>query len=104
MEADLTDARHEVDEEIRLASEQKAHNGRELQQLEYGKNECHRSDYLVEVRRSRAHRSRQQKELTANRMFRNQQLEDRAEQKERQLQKAVNEEGTLSPFTSLLAT
>ena len=96
MEANLTAARHEVDEEIRLASDQKAHDGRELQQLEHGKNERHRSDYLVEVRRSRMHRSLQQKESTANRLFRSLQLVDMAEKKELRVQKAVKEEGKAS--------
>ena len=96
MEANLTAARHEVDEEIRLASEQKAHGGRELQLLECEKNERHRSDYLVEVRRSQMHRSLQRKESTANQLFRSLQLVDMAEQKELRVQKAVKEEGTVS--------
>ena len=96
MEANLTAAKHEVDEEIRLASEQKAHRGRELQQLECEKNEHHRSDYLVEVQRSRMHRALQQKELTANRLFRSLQLVGMAEQKELQVQKAIKEEGIIN--------
>ena len=104
METNLTAARHEVDEEIRLASEQKANHGRELEQLECGTNERHRSDHLVEARRSRMHRSLQQKEITASRLFRSLQLVDMAEQKELQIQKAVKEEGTLPIFAAPLAT
>ena len=104
MEANLTAARHEVDEEIRLASEQKAHSGRELQQLECGKNERHRLDYLVEVRRSQMHRSLQRKEIISNRLFRSLQLVDMADQKELQVQKVIKKEGTLSMLTAPLAT
>ena len=104
METNLTAARHEVDEEIRLASEQKAHDGRELQRLECGMNERHRSDYLAEVRKSRMHRSLQRKELYANRLFRALQLVDMAEKKELQVQKAIKEEGTLSVLTVPFAT
>ena len=87
MEANLIAARHEVDEEIRLASEQKAHHGRELQRLECGKNERHRSD--------------QRNDLTA---IRSQQLMDMAEERELQVQKAVKKEGTLPMFTAPLET
>ena len=104
MEANLTAARHEVDEEIRLASEQKAHDGHELQQLECGKNERHRSDYLVEVQRSRMHCSPQQKESTANRLFRPLQLVDMAERKELRVHKAVKEEGTASMLNPRFVT
>ena len=83
MEANLTAARHEVDEEIRLASEQKAQHGRELQQLECGKNERHR---------------------TANWLFQSLQLVGMAEQKELQVQKAVKEEGTYIINVSLSKT
>ena len=76
MEANLIAARHEVDEEIRLASEQKAHHGRELQRFECGENKRHRSLQLMNM----------------------------AEQKELQVQKAVKEEGTLPAFTAPLKT
>ncbi|KAF8544009.1 hypothetical protein BDD12DRAFT_977932 [Trichophaea hybrida] len=92
LEQNLSAARDEVDAEIRLASEQKAHGCRELQQIEYRKNERYRSGYQVEVQENRIHRSLEQTEITANRLFRSLQLVGMAKQNQLQLQKIVREE------------
>jgi hypothetical protein len=57
LEQNLTAARDEVDAEISLASEQKAHGSRKLQQIEHRKNERYRSCYQVEVQENRIHPS-----------------------------------------------
>jgi hypothetical protein len=94
LEMRLNAAKGEVDAEIRLASEQRAHSSHALQQIEFSANERHRSDFRVEVRENRESRLLQQTEAKANRWFRSQQLVDMSERQDRQIQKIVKEEGT----------
>ena len=75
----LNAAKNEVDEEIRLASEQKLHRIHELQLIEYEESRLHRLQQLTEAQESSAFRERQVLAL--------------AEAENLQIQKVVREEG-----------
>ncbi|KAF8241688.1 hypothetical protein K440DRAFT_591719, partial [Wilcoxina mikolae CBS 423.85] len=92
LEENLSAAKDEVNEEIRLACEQEAHHSRELQRIEFKENQIHRSQHLVEIQESRLHRSKQLVEANENQLFRSQQMISLAEAKELQVQKVVREE------------
>lgn len=95
LEENLSAAKDDVNEEIRLASEQEAYHGRELQRIEFKANRIHRSRHLAEMQESQLHRSTQLAEANDNQSFREQQMIALAEAKELRVQKAVREEGNL---------
>jgi hypothetical protein len=68
-----------VDEEIKLASEQRLHHVHELQLIEHEENRLYRSQQLVEAQVGKAFRERQERAL--------------AEAKELRVQRAIREEG-----------
>ncbi|KAA8907989.1 ankyrin repeat-containing domain protein [Sphaerosporella brunnea] len=92
LQESLDATREEVDAEILLASELKAHSSRELQRIEFRENERHRSHYRVEVQENRVARSLQGNEAKANRWFRSEQLVRTAEINKLQIQKIAKEE------------
>lgn len=71
-----------MDEEIKLASEQKLHHVHELQLIEYKENQLHRSQQLAEAQDSRAFRERQERALARAEIL--------------QVQKAIKEEGDIA--------
>ena len=79
LEMNLNAAKGEVDEEIRLASEQKLHDIHVLQLIEHEENRLHRMQQLTEVKESRAFRETHVRAL--------------AEAKDLRIQKVVKEEG-----------
>jgi len=89
----LSAAKNEVDEEIRLASEQEAHYFRGLQLIEFKETQRHRLQHLDEIQESHLHRSKQRAEAKANQLFRSEQLLTLVEFKELQVQKVIKEEG-----------
>ncbi len=82
LEERLSAAREEVSEEIKLASEQAAHEFRQLQ--------------MIETRENQAFRLQQSTELEENRHFRSQQRSALAETRDRRIQKVIGEEGNIS--------
>ncbi|KAI9740236.1 MAG: hypothetical protein M1834_004814 [Cirrosporium novae-zelandiae] len=79
LQDNLSVAKDEVDEEIKLASEQSAHNMRELQQIEFRENHIYRSQQLTEIEE--------------NKVFRSQQKIALAETKELGVQKLAKDDG-----------
>jgi hypothetical protein len=57
-------AKEEVDEEIKLASEQEAHHGREQQMIEFERNHIFRARQEVEIQKNERHRTEQRMMLT----------------------------------------
>src|SRR6266487_463607 len=81
LEERISAAREEVSEEIKLASEQTAHEFRRLQ--------------MIETRENQAFRLQQSTELEENRHFRSQQRSALAETRDRRIQKVIGEEGNI---------
>ena len=84
IEENLTTAKEEVEEEIKLASEQAAHDIRHLQMIEFEENKLHRQEQAYEV--------------MANKDFRSQQAFALQQGNERQIQKLIKEEGKAPNF------
>ncbi len=85
LEERISAARGEVCEEIKLASEQAAHEFRQLQ--------------MIETRENQVFRSLQSAETRENRRFRLQQTSALAETQDRLVQKCVREEGNIPQDT-----
>jgi len=100
LEENLSAAKDDVNEEIRLASEQEAHRSRELQRIEFKENQIYRFRHLAEIQESQLHRSIQLAETNDNQSFREQQMLALAEAKELRVQKVVREEGNLTIILS----
>ena len=81
LEENISAAREEVSEEIKLASEQAEHEFRQLQ--------------IIETRENQVFRLLQSMEAEENRCFRSQQISFLAQTRDRQVQKIVMEEGNI---------
>jgi hypothetical protein len=79
LEESLSAAREEIKEEIQLASEQAAHDFRQLQ--------------MIEIRENQAYRLQKSAQVEENRYFRSKQIMAVAEGQARRIQKLVKEEG-----------
>lgn len=79
LEENISAAKEEVDEEIRLASEQKIERIHEQLQIESGEAQIQRSQQLTEIKESRVFRSQQRIAL--------------ANTEELRIQKIIKEEG-----------
>jgi hypothetical protein len=79
LEENISVAKEEVDEEIKLASEQKMQRIYEQLQIESKEAHTQRSQHLTEIKE--------------NRVFRSQQMLALAETKELRIQKIIKEEG-----------
>lgn len=83
LEDNISAAKDDVDEEIKLASEQKIHRIHEQLQIESNSAGSHRLQQLTEIKESRAFRSQQTLAL--------------AETKELRIRKIIKEEGMSNP-------
>jgi hypothetical protein len=81
LEERISAAREEVSQEIKLASEQAAHEFRQLQ--------------MIETRENQVFRLLQSAEVEENRRFRSRQTSALAETQDRRVQKFVREEGNI---------
>ena len=84
IEENLSTTKEEVEEEIKLASEQAAHDIRHSQMIEFKENKIHRQEQAYEVQ--------------ANKDFRFQQTFALQQSNERQIQKLIKKEGKAPNF------